>query len=272
MNGSDVADLQRELNASLGGPKLVVDGDFGPRTQAAVEAFQREHHLEVDGVVGPQTRAALEQRAPKKPAHHAPPPQHPPPHHGNGGTTAPSHKTYVTLTQLHEVMPGLSQAHGHLYIEPLNAALGEFHIDTHLRIAAFLGQIAEESVELNYFEEIASGWEYDISQNRALALELGNTHYGDGPKYKGRGPIQLTGRTNYIKAGEALHVDLVDHPTRAASPDIGFRTAGWYWVTHGLNSLADESDFRDITLRINGGLNGYSSRIYYYDRALRYVA
>jgi putative chitinase len=270
--GSDVAELQRELNASLGGPKLVVDGDFGPRTRAAVEAFQREHHLTVDGIVGPETRAALAHHAPKKkPTHHEPPHHQRPAHHG-GGTTAPSHKTYVTLSQLHEVMPGLTQSHGHLYIEPLNAALGEFHIDTHLRIAAFLGQIAEESVELNYFEEIASGWEYDISRNRSLALELGNTHYGDGPRYKGRGPIQLTGRSNYIRAGEALHVDLVDHPSRAASPDIGFRTAGWYWVTHGLNSLADERDYRDITLRINGGLNGYSSRIYYYDRALKYVA
>ena len=57
----------------------------------------------------------------------------------------------------------------------------------------------------------------------------------------------------------------------AASPDIGFRTAGWYWVTHGLNTLADEGDYRDITLRINGGLNGYSTRIYYYDRALKYI-
>src|SRR5512143_678920 len=99
--GSDVAELQRELNASLGGPKLVVDGDFGPRTRAAVEAFQREHHLQVDGVVGPQTRAALAHHAPeKKPHHEAPHHHHAPAHHRpNGGTTAPSHKTYVTLQQ-----------------------------------------------------------------------------------------------------------------------------------------------------------------------------
>ncbi|HVY45015.1 MAG TPA: peptidoglycan-binding protein [Minicystis sp.] len=265
--GSDVAELQRELNAAQGGPDLVVDGDFGPRTKSAVEAFQRAHHLTVDGVVGPQTRAALARaRHHHAPAHHgsshaphhhhAPPP---PPHHG---------RTIVALSQLEHIMPGITSAHAHLYVAPLNDALVEFHIDTRLRAAAFLGQIAEESVELNYFEEIASGWEYDISRNPSLARELGNTHYGDGPRYKGRGPIQLTGRSNYIRAGEALHVDLVDHPTRAALPSIGFRTAGWYWVTHGLNGLADERDYRDITLRINGGLNGYSTRIYYYDRAL----
>ena len=68
--GSAVAELQRELNAALGGPKLVVDGDFGPRTKAAVEAFQREHGLEVDGIVGPQTEAALEKK--KKPEKYKP--------------------------------------------------------------------------------------------------------------------------------------------------------------------------------------------------------
>ena len=165
-------------------------------------------------------------------------------------------------------MPSLTTTNGHRYVDPLNAALVEFHVDTRLREAAFIAQIAEESVSLNYFEEIASGWEYDISRNPSLARELGNTHYGDGPRYKGRGPIQLTGRSNYIRAGQALGIDLVDHPTRAASPDVGFRTAGWYWVTHGLNGLADARDFREITLRINGGYNGYSTRLYFYERAL----
>jgi putative chitinase len=175
----------------------------------------------------------------------------------------------VTLKQLHEIMPELTTARGHLYIDPLNRAMAEFAITKYLRKAAFLAQIAEESVDLMYFQEIASGWEYDISRNRSLALELGNTHVGDGPRYKGRGPIQLTGRNNYIAAGRALGIDLVDHPDTAAAPDVGFRTAGWFWVSHGLNALADARDFEEITLRINGGLNGYSVRLQNYERALR---
>jgi putative chitinase len=174
----------------------------------------------------------------------------------------------VTLTQLHAIMTHLSRTKGHLYIEPLNRAMGEFHVTNHLRKAAFLAQIAEESVELLYFQEIASGWEYDITRNRRLALGLGNTHVGDGPRYKGRGPIQLTGRSNYRRAGAALGLDLEGHPDQAAHANVGFRVAGWYWVTHGLNGLADARDFRDITLRINGGLNGYSVRLAYYHRAL----
>jgi putative chitinase len=270
-HGPDVSALQRELNTALGpGHHIPVDGDFGPQTRAAVEAFQRKHGLTVDGVVGPQTRAALDKSAGVHPKPHP----NPPPAQGSGGASAGgggkggAAPTLVTWHQLHEIMPHLTTSRGHLYLDPLNRAMQEFHITNHLRKAAFLAQIAEESVELLYFQEIASGWEYDITHNRSLALGLGNTHVGDGPRYKGRGPIQLTGRSNYITAGHALGLDLVDHPNMAAQPNVGFRVAGWYWVGHGLNGLADASNFREITRRINGGYNGYSVRFMYYQRAL----
>jgi putative chitinase len=232
----------------------------------------------VDGVVGPETRAALasadgaKHTKPTKPApaHPKPPPQHSTggtsPGGGSKGGAVPDE---VTLRQLHEIMPELTTARGNLYIDPLNRAMAEFFITNYLRKAAFLAQIAEESIDLLYFEEIASGWAYDISVDRPLALELGNTQVGDGPRYKGRGPIQLTGRTNYIDAGKALGLDLVDHPDMAAQPNVGFRTAGWFWVSHGLNALADARDFYDITLRINGGVNGYAVRLENYELALR---
>ena len=274
--GADVSALQAELNQALGpAGHVAVDGDFGPATRAAVEKLQREHGLTVDGIVGPETRAALARATAKKPAS-------PPPKHGSGGAHAGGGGSgsdkggptpvEVTLKQLHEIMPELTTSRGNLYIDPLNRAMAEFSITTYLRKAAFLAQIAEESVDLMYFQEIASGWEYDISQNRSLALELGNTQVGDGPRYKGRGPIQLTGRNNYIAAGKALGLDLVDHPDMAADPNVGFRTAGWYWVSHGLNPLADERDFEEITLRINGGLNGYSVRLQNYERALQILS
>jgi len=141
--------------------------------------------------------------------------------------------------------------------------MAEAHINTKQRKAMFLAQLAHESVELRYFEEIASGAEYE---GRA---DLGNTHPGDGVRYKGRGPIQLTGRSNYRAAGRALHLPLEAHPKLAARPSVGFRTAGWFWTSRGLNSYADRGDFRGVTLRINGGYNGYDSRVRYYRRALQ---
>jgi putative chitinase len=145
----------------------------------------------------------------------------------------------------------------------LDAACTEAEIVTPLRLAAFLAQLAHESAELRYFEEIASGAEYEGR------LDLGNLMPGDGSRYKGRGPIQLTGRTNYRAAGVALGLDLEAHPEQVATPAVGFRVAGWFWTSHRLNVLADVGHFRSITRVINGGLNGELSREAYYTAALR---
>ena len=144
-------------------------------------------------------------------------------------------------------------------------ALSEFEIDqTPLRIAAFLAQAAHESGEFRYMEELASGKEYEGR------VDLGNTRPGDGAKFKGRGIFQLTGETNYERAGRELYDDpswLVSNPDRAAQPDNACRIAGWFWKTHGLNELADKGNFLLITKRINGGTNGWTSRVNYYERA-----
>ncbi len=139
-------------------------------------------------------------------------------------------------------------------------AMMEFEITTQQRASMFLAQVLEESAALRYFEEIASGSEYEGRR------DLGNTHPGDGPRYKGRGPIQLTGRANYAWAGRLLGVDLVDHPERAAVHSVGWRIAGLYWRSHGLNELADRGEFIAITRAINGGTNGLASREAYLKR------
>ncbi|MFL5320255.1 MAG: glycoside hydrolase family 19 protein, partial [Myxococcaceae bacterium] len=131
------------------------------------------------------------------------------------------------------------------------------------RKAAFLAQLAHESGQLQWWHEFASGAEYEGRR------DLGNTHPGDGVRYKGRGPIQLTGRANYRSAGRALHLPLEAHPEMAVKPSVGFRVAVWFWTTHGLNALADKGKFTEITRRINGGFNGLSSRLAYYRRALK---
>jgi putative chitinase len=175
----------------------------------------------------------------------------------------------VTLAQLRAVMTRLASAKASAYINPLNQAMGEFLINNRLREAAFLGQVAHESGELAWFHEFASGNEYDLSVNPRLAKQLGNVNPGDGPRYKGRGPIQITGRANYRACGRALGLDLEGNPDIAVQPGVAFRTAGWFWSTHGLNALADQQDYRTITRRINGGYNGYDDRLKYYERALQ---
>ncbi|HEX8457588.1 MAG TPA: glycoside hydrolase family 19 protein [Pyrinomonadaceae bacterium] len=171
----------------------------------------------------------------------------------------------ITDAMLRDIMPNLPLAKRQLYLPYLNAAMREFQIATYLRASAFLAQLAHESAELRYFEEIASGKAYEGRK------DLGNTQPGDGVKYKGHGPIQITGRANHAACGKALGLDLINNPTLITEPPNAFRSAGWFWDTRGLNALADQRLFQAITKKINGGLNGLADRQKYYDRALRII-
>jgi predicted chitinase len=175
----------------------------------------------------------------------------------------------ITDDQLRQVMPNLPAAKRALYLPHLNAALTTYTIDTPLRTAAFVAQLAHESGEFRWMEEI---WGPTAAQLRyeppsTLATKLGNTQAGDGKRFKGRGPIQITGRFNYGKFGGLLGLDLVGNPALAATPEVAFATAGLYWQRNGLNELADARDFVTITRRINGGTNGLADRQMYYERA-----
>ena len=127
-------------------------------------------------------------------------------------------------------------------------------MESGLRLAHFMAQLAHESGSFRYMEEIASGAAYEGRK------DLGNTAKGDGVRFKGRGPIQLTGRANYRTFGRRIGIDLERHPEVAAIPSIGLHTALEYWDVVGLNSLADRDDLEGITRRINGGLNGLADR------------
>ena len=142
----------------------------------------------------------------------------------------------------------------------------EFGINTPLRWAHYLAQIAHESAELRYSEEIASGKAYDTGK---LAIKLGNTPEadGDGQKYKGRGLIQVTGRANYEAYKKYCGFDVVKQPELLAKPVGAIRSSMWFWKTKGLNELADRDEFTAITKRINGGTNGIEDRRKYLARA-----
>jgi predicted chitinase len=156
-----------------------------------------------------------------------------------------------------------------LYLPHLNQAMQRCGVDTPLRVAAFIAQLAHESGEFRWMEEI---WGPTPAQTRyeppgGLAQRLGNTQPGDGERFKGRGPIQITGRFNYQKYGDLLTIDLTADPTLAAAPEHAFATAGLFWQSNGLNELADAQQFVSITRRINGGTNGLDDRQKYYERA-----
>lgn len=103
------------------------------------------------------------------------------------------------------------------------------------------------------------------------ARNLGNTQPGDGWKFRGRGLIQVTGRTNYTNCSRALYGDLIllDEPDILAEPDGAVRSACWYWNSRKINPVADREDTREVTRLINGGSMGLDDRIARYDRYKR---
>jgi putative chitinase len=175
----------------------------------------------------------------------------------------------LTAEQLQSIMPRLSDKRNKEFLPFLIGAMAEFAIETPARAAAFLAQLAHESGQFRFMEEI---WGPTDAQRRyepvtKLSQALGNTNVGDGSRFKGRGPIQLTGRANYQRFGDLLSVDLLADPPRAANPDVAFRAAGLFWSKKGLNELADVATpdaFKEITRRINGGTNGLAERQAYY--------
>ena len=127
-------------------------------------------------------------------------------------------------------------------------------LENSLRFIHFLAQLAHESGNFRYMEEIASGAAYEGRK------DLGNVNKGDGVRFKGRGPIQLTGRANYRRYGQQLGIDFENNPEIVALPSVGLLVACKFWSDNGLNELADQDDVTTITRRINGGLNGFEDR------------
>jgi len=127
-------------------------------------------------------------------------------------------------------------------------------LDTGLRLAHFMGQCSHESGGFRYMEEIASGAAYEGR------VDLGNTQTGDGRRYKGRGPIQLTGRANYRRVGRQIGIDLESRPEMVAYPSIGLLVGCVYWDSRKLNAKADADDLEGLTRAINGGTNGLADR------------
>jgi len=130
-------------------------------------------------------------------------------------------------------------------------------------LAQFLAQCAHESNNFNYLKELGDKnyfKQYDIKFNPKKAKELGNTRPGDGARYKGRGYLQLTGRENYRKAGEALGLPLEKHPELVEKPEIAAQTAIWFWKHRVQPNVDNFNNTTMSTKPINSGLKGLEDR------------
>ena len=180
----------------------------------------------------------------------------------------------LTQAQLRRAVPNVFKGRIDEFVASFNQWAIPMGIDTPLRAAHYLAQVFHESGCLRYTEELASGAAYDTG---AKAQALGNTPEkdGDGQKYKGRGYIQLTGRTNYANfaKSDCCTEDVVAHPELVAKVPLNQIASMWFWQTNGLSAIADQDNGQNtadvckrITKRVNGGQNGYNERFYYLRR------
>ncbi|TYO74373.1 LysM peptidoglycan-binding domain-containing protein [Rossellomorea marisflavi] len=178
---------------------------------------------------------------------------------GDNGT-APAR---VTASQLNAI--GWSYSYiSDAIVADLNRCLERFQITTKSRLCHFLSQCSHESGAGRYTAEIADGWAYEGRQ------DLGNIYPGDGPKFKGGGYIQLTGRYNYTLFSEAVgDPEIVNQGVYYVAEHYPWQSAGFWWELNNMNALCDTNPtVRQVTLKVNGGTRGLDERTRYYERCV----
>lgn len=110
----------------------------------------------------------------------------------------------------------------------------------------------------------------ELIANMVYSSRMGNgpPQSGEGWKYRGRGAKQLTGKDNYRRCGDALNLDLVNNPDLLLEPMPAARSAGWFWKVNNLSPLADASDIKGMTKKINGGFIGLEARQALFDKIM----
>jgi putative chitinase len=177
--------------------------------------------------------------------------------------------TTITNELLGKCWPASTEANRQKFLPFFNRYLPEYGIVSKVALAAFFAQVGHESGQGRYVEELASGEAYEYRK------DLGNTMAGDGRSFKGRGLIQITGRSNYTQLSKAFCVDFTASPQMLSHPEWAVRSACWWWANRRLTQiaesapLADETAFRRITRIINGGYNGFTDRWKLYGNSCR---
>ena len=196
----------------------------------------------------------------------------------------------ITKENFVPIISDVSWSYAEPYVPLFDTVLPRFEIDTPLRKAHFLAQIAHESAgfkatveNLNYSDsalynvfrkyfptlDSTAGYARQPERiaNKVYASRMGNDDEasGDGWRYRGRGLIQLTGKSNYQAFSNAVNQNFVANPDDVASPEWALSSACWYWQNRKINRFADTDDIQMVTKMVNGGLNGLDHRQHFLD-------
>jgi len=273
--GEDVKKLQE---------KLGVDpiGKFGPKTEAAVKAWQAINGLTADGIVGDGTWAKL---------------------FSGAAPAAPVAAPVATAPIANAGALKLQNLKGHIpdaVIAMIPDTAAKFAINTPLRLAHFLAQCGHESggfratqenlnysakglngIFRKYFPTEAAAAAYArqpakiASKVYANRMGNGSEASGEGYKFRGRGYIQLTGKENYTAFGKSIGEDIISNPDKVSS-QYALLSAAWFFSKNGLHKMADEgaSDqvVTKITKRVNGGTIGLPDRIKHFKEYYKLLA
>jgi putative chitinase len=240
-SGPDVTALQNQLKAKGFSPG-VIDGNFGPGTEAALLAFQKSEGIEPDGVVGLQTAAALS----------GTPPPSPP------AAGMPD----VTVAIVSKMFPAT-------HLDPINqnlpavlAALKSAGLTSMPIVLAALATIRAEtegfvpiSEGISRYNTSPGGHPFDLYDFRK---DLGNTGPNDGADFKGRGYVQLTGRANYTRFGGQLGVTLVANPEQANDKQTAAQILASFIKSKetAIGQALQNHDLAAARRLVNGGSNG----------------
>jgi putative chitinase len=205
----------------------------------------------------------------------------------------------ITTEQFQTVFPKCQSSSE--WVDAFNSILPKYEIDTPKRLSAFLAQCGHESQGWTKFEENlnysaqglmgtfkkyfpttqsanAVARQPDKIANIVYANRMGNgdTASGDGWTYRGRGPIQLTGKSNYSAFADAMGLDkeniLANPKLVSTDKDISLLSAVYFWNANKLNQYADSEDLTHMTKIINGGTNGLDERIALYNKCISVLA
>jgi putative chitinase len=252
-NGDNVKKLQAKLG-------LGADGMFGPGTEKAVKAWQAANGLTADGIVGDGTWGKM---------------------FGGDNTSTPIPASPFKLEALRGHIP-------ESVIAQIPDTAKAFNITTSLRLAHILGQCAHESGNFKVFKEnlnySADGLKKIFPKyfpgnlnesyarqpekiaNRVYSSRMGNgdESSGDGYRYKGRGAIQLTGKSNYAAFDKLVEDDIMANPDLVETK-YSLMSAAWFFSKNNLWPLCDkgidEASITSVTKRVNGGTHGLPDRI-----------
>jgi peptidoglycan L-alanyl-D-glutamate endopeptidase CwlK len=238
--GKDVERLQKKL-AKLGFPPGVIDGDFGPGTEAAVMAFQHSRELLADGEAGPRTLAALGLA---------------------DDDSLPSVIPGVTTQAVSRMFPFTPIGNIKANLPPALDGLADFELVDKPMVLVALATIRAETESFEPVAEARSryntspnGHPFDLYDKRR---DIGNKSAPDGERFRGRGYVQLTGRANYERYAKVLGVKLVEKPELASEPKIAGRILAAFLKDKErvIKQALLEGDLKAARRAVNGGSHG----------------